>query len=582
MCSANQEEELSTRNRWALLLAGLLSVALVFAAACGDDDDNGDTTPTGQTPTNGNMAPPDQQRIVIQSAEPAFYDPHRSNFEADIAVERMIFRGLYKLVDDGSGGVDVEPELADGEPSVDGSTYTVTLREDLRWSDGEPLTAEHFVFGFQRACNPETGSPYGYLLAAGYLDVVGCNDLQMNEDPEQADALLEGLGVSAPDDQTVVIELNEPNDFFTTIMSLWITFPARQDVIEEHGERWTDPENIVVNGPFTISELRPGEFVRLVPNPEWTAGQTPVLQEIEIAFIDNLSEAYRNFANDELDMTRIQAADVVAAEGDSDLADQIVILPTARITSVQMQLNNEVLADLNVRIALSRAIDRDELNEVVFDGSNTPATYWVVQGVHGHLGNDEFDDVIGYDPDAARAALEEAGYPDGQGFPQFSIILTDTEQNRNLADFLIDSWSRELGITVNPEFMDGRSRIQRFLDEDFEIFIGGWQLDYPDIGNPLLGLFETDGPNNFYNCADEEIDAAFDAAIAAQTPEERIEAFQEVERLIISKVCGVAPIYQDSLPFLVNRNLGGVTPNGIIDAGQPGNHCVECWYVRAN
>jgi oligopeptide transport system substrate-binding protein len=573
---------MNIKNRWFLLLAGILSVGLILGAACGGDDDDGDDgdeTPSAtQGSGDGEQAPADQQNITIQSAEPQFIDPHRSNFEQDIGMIRYLFRGLYNLTDDGDGGVEVVPEMAAAEPEINGNVYTVTLKDGLTWSDGQPITAQHFVDGAKRGCDPVVSVNYGYLWGAGYLDLVGCAELQANEDPAQVQALTDALGVRAVDDKTVEYTLARPNGRFATIMALWVTFPARQDVIDANGDAWTSPDNIVVNGPYTLQSYTAGDGAVLVPNPEWS-GQAPAIQELTVKFLDDLSAAFRNYQSDELDITRISPTDIVTAESEG-IGDDVLIDPTTRIESLQMQMEDETLSDFNVRLALSHAIDRDALNEAAFDGSYTPALYWVVKGITGHQGSEPFEDAIGFDPDAAKAALAEAGYPNGEGFPELGVVV-NTPERIAVAEFLQQSFSEILGINIRIEQVDGQTRSARFNSEDFDLFIGGWQLDYPDIENPLFGLFETDGGNNHYNCSHPDVDAALDRALAAEDDEARIAAYQEMENAIVENLCGVAPMYQLSVPYLVDPRIGGVVENGTIDAGAPGNYCVECWFVKA-
>jgi ABC-type oligopeptide transport system substrate-binding subunit len=576
---------MNVRNRWFLILAGVLASVLVFAAACGgDDDDNGDggdNTPSATQPSggNGDQAPADQQKITIQSPEPQYLDPHRSSFEQDIAVERMIFRGLYNLTDDGSGGVKVEPGLAADMPEVNGAVYTVKLKPGLKWSDGEALTAQHFVDGAKRGCDPEVATDYGYLWGEGYLDLVGCSAAQANTDPAQKQGLLDAIGAKAVDDTTVEYTLTKPNGRFATIMALWATFPARLDVIEANGDAWTQPANIVTNGPFTLASYTAGDNLVLKPDPNWT-GKAPALQEITVKFIDDFSAAFRSYQNDELDMTRINASDVQTAK-DSGLEDEIVIDPTARITALQVQMENPTIADFNVRLALSRAIDREALNEAAFDGVNTPATYWVVKGLKGFQGNEAFESKVGFDPDAAKAALAEAGYPNGDGFPELGIIV-NTPERIAAAEFLQQQFKDVLGINIRIDQVDSPTRSARFREENFELFIGGWQLDYPDIENPLFGLFETDGGNNHYKCSNPDVDAALQRAQSATSDDDRIKAYEDMETAVVDNLCGVIPMWQDSVPYMVDSKLGGVVANGTIDAAQPGNYCVECWYVKAS
>jgi ABC-type oligopeptide transport system substrate-binding subunit len=585
-----------------LLLAGSMTAMLVIAAACGGGTSSSDKTATagagggggntpaaGSTSTGGSQAdaaPADQQKITIQSPEPEFYDPHRSNFEQDIAVERMLFRGLYNLTDDGNGGVKVVPGMADGDPTVNGNVYTVKLKAGLKWSDGSALTADDFVFGFQRECSADVASPYQYVLGAGLGELKGCDDLFNNKDASQTQALTDALGVKATDPTTLEFTLNKPIATFKTIWSLWATFPSPKAVITKDGDKWTDPANIVTNGPYTLKEVVAKDHATLVPNPNWS-GQKPAIQQITIRFIDDLSAAFKAFQNGELQATQILATDSTVAKGDSSLKDELLIVPSSRITTIEVQMKNPVLGGTgdndqkayNLRLALSRAIDRQALSEAVYDGVNTPATYWLVKGLKGYQGNDPFQSKIGFDVDAAKKALADAGYPNGQGLPTFTLIYRDTPERRNEGDFLQKAW-KAIGVNVDTQFVDSKARSAAFNNEQFQLFQGGWQLDYPDIENPLVGLFNTGGGNNKYNCSDPDVDAAYKDAANATSEDARIAAYQKVETLIVTRLCGIIPIYQDSLPFLISSKLGGVVSNGVINAGTPGNYAVENWYVK--
>ena len=609
---------MNIRSRGFLLFAGLMSIMLIAAAACSSGTSSGDKTTTaaaggGKTPaagattsaTGGEQAPADQQKITVQSAEPEFYDPHRSNFEQDISVERSLFRGLYNLTDDGKGGVKVVPMMAEGEPKVVSSpgalgrlaapagadtVMIVKLKAGLKWSDGQALTADDFVYGIQRECDADVASPYQYILGAGLGELKGCDELFNNKDAAQKQALTDGLGIKAVDPVTLQITLNKPVATFTTLWSLWATFPSRKDVITKFGDKWTDPANIVTNGPFTLKEVVAKDHATLVPNPNWV-GQKPALQSITIKFIDDLSAAFKAFQTGELQETEILATDSTVANKDSSLKDQVLIVPTARITTVHVQLKDPILGAnggtpdavkkaYNLRLAMSRAIDRKALVDVVYDGVNAPATYWVVKGLKGFQGNEAFDKIIGFDKVAAQKAEADAGYPNGKGLPPFKIVFRDNKQRRDEADFLAKVWKDTLGITIEPEFVDSKTRSKRLNSKDFQLLPGGWQLDYPDIENPLVGLFNTDGGNNNWSCSNPDVDAGFKEAAAATSEDARIKAYQKIETAIVTNLCGIIPMYQDAKPYMLSKKLGGVVANGTIDSGQPGNYCVECWFVK--
>lgn len=604
---------MNIRSRGFLLFAGMMSIALVAAAACSSGTSSGDKTKTaaaggGKTPAastttaaGGAQAPADQQKITIQSPEPEFYDPHRSSFEQDIAVERMLFRGLYSLTDDGKGGVKVVAAMAEGDPKVESSPsalgrlaapagaetiLTVKLKAGLKWSDGQPLTADDFVYGIQRECDAAVASPYQYVLGAGLGELKGCDDLYNNKDAAKTQALTAALGVKAVDATTLQFTLNKPIATFSTIWSLWATFPSRKDIITKFGDKWTDPANIVVNGPYTLKEVVAKDHATFVPNPNWV-GTKPAIQQITVKFIDDLSAAFKAFQNGELQSTQILATDTTVVKANSALKSELIIVPSSRITTIEVQMKDATLGGTsstdpkayNLRLALSRAINRQQLVDAVYDGVHSPATYWVVKGLNGFQGNEPFNSKIGFDLAAAKQALVDAGYAGGAGLPTFTLIYRDTPERRNEGDFLQKAWAA-IGVKVTPQYVDSKARSSAFNNQQFQLFQGGWQLDYPDIENPLVGLFDTGGGNNKYNCSDPDVDKAYAAAAAATSDAARIKAYQQVETLIVTRLCGIIPMYQDSLPFMISSKLGGVVSNGVLNAGTPGNYAVENWFVK--
>jgi len=557
---------------WVPLL--VLAVLLCAAVACEEEEEGPATATPSASPAAGDQAPPEEQEIVVQSGEPEFFDPHRSNFEQDIAIARMLWRGLYQLEGTEDGGVEAVPAMAADEPTVNGSVYTVKLKSGLKWSDGQPLTAADFEYGIKRECDPAVASPYQYVLGEGILNIVGCDDyftaLGTEDEPKtpteaELQALRDAVGVKAIDDTTLEVTLAAPKVTFTTIMSLWAAFPAREDVIEAHGDRWTDPGNIVTNGPFILTELVPGSGgnVVLEPNPNWALEPKPVLRKLTIKFIDDLEAAFRAFQTGELDITQAPAGEIPTIKADPDLTAQYLQIGASRIWNVEMQLKNEVLSDYDVRLALSRAIDRETLVKVVYSDAYLPANYFLVEGLPGFQGNEAFEDTIGYDPEAAQAAL------------------TDRPERKAEAEFLQKAWKDALNINVEIEAVDAKTRSQTFNSENFDLFMGGWQNDYPDPENSLIGLFDTGGGNNKYNCSDPDIDAKLTAAGMETDNDKRIGLLQEAETLIVTGLCGVAPVYQNAFLYLAKPNMGGMKPNGQIDAAMPGNWCAECWYVKA-
>ncbi|MGD0766531.1 MAG: ABC transporter substrate-binding protein, partial [Dehalococcoidia bacterium] len=326
-----------------ILLTGALAAIVLFgAAACGGKKDN-----AAPSSAAAEAAPPDQQNLVIQGGEPEFLDPQLSRVQPDIAIERMLFRGLYQLVATDSGAIQAEPAMAAGDPEVNGNVYTVRLKDGLKWSDGQPLTAADFEYSFKRECSPETASPYQYLLGASTLNIVGCDDYFAAVDASPADqaTLRDKVGVKAVDDTTLEITLAAPKPLFTTYLSLWAAYPVRKDVVEKYGEKWTDPGNIVSNGPFVLTEYVPQDHVTLKPNPNWALDPQPKLQQLTIKFIDDTEAAFRAYQTGELEMVQVPPAELPVVQQDSTLKSELVALPALRIWAIDTQLSNDVLKD---------------------------------------------------------------------------------------------------------------------------------------------------------------------------------------------------------------------------------------------
>ena len=344
-------------------------------------------------------------------------------------------------------------------------------------------------------------------------------------------------------------------------MSLWAAFPARQDVIEKYGDKWTDPGNIVTNGPFILTGLTAGAGgeVVLEPNPNWALEPKPALQKLTVKFIDDTEAAFRAFQTGELDMTVIPAVEIPTVDADAALKSQFLLVGSARIWSVEMQMKNEVLAKPLVRLALSRAIDRATLVKVVYNDAFLPATYWLVQGLPGFQGNAAFEDIVGYDPEAAKKALSDAGYPNGQGFPTLKLTVLDRPDRKAEGEFLQKAWKDILGINVNIEAVDAKTRSSTFNSRNFELFMGGWQNDYPDPENSLIGLFDTGGGQQQVQLQRPRHRRQAEGGEHRDGQRHAHQGRSRRRRRSSSPSCAVRrPCTQGAQPYLVDSKIGGV------------------------
>ncbi len=557
---------------WRLIALGVVGLlaALALAACGGDGDGDGD----GEEPQEGG-------ELTVATIEGDALDPHFSSFANDISLERMLWRGLYTL--DASN--EPQPSMADAPPEIseDGKTYTVTLREGLQWSDGDDLLAEDFVMGILRTCNPDNAGEYQYVLT----NIVGCDDHYGNEAGFDAD--LENLvAVEALDETTIEITLAEPQPTFDIILSLWMTFPVPVHLFPNSGDPWPDPApeapgQLAYNGPYVLAGYEPGDHATLEPNPNWAApnGISPTLDKITLRYIDDLAVADNAYRTGEVDFANVDLAQLSAVRDEFEPSGEYVRVLFPGTVGLQMQMTHPVLGDpdigLDVRLALQRAVDRVELNDVCFDGGRVPTTSWIPEVSGGHP-PDAFEDVIGFDADAARQHLVDAGFPDGEGFASLSILVRDSPENTCMAEFKQESFRTILNIETTIEVVDGPTRSARFTSEDFELFPGGWIQDYPDPENWVLGLFDTDGSLNNYNCSDPDIDAKVEQARFNTDNDERLALYKEINELIVTRVCGIGVGLHLANDYLVKPHVVGMAENARgLDAVIAGDWIAEAW-----
>lgn len=562
---------------WRFSVVALVAIlALVALPACGDDEEE-EATPTA-TPAETPAATPTPAaggELTVATFEPDALDPHFSSFSQDISLQRMLWTGLYWL---DANNVS-QPQMAAALPeiSADGRTYTITLKEGLLWSDGDDLKAEDFVMGILRTCNPVHAGEYQYVLT----NLAGCDDHFGNE--AGFDASLQNLvGVRAIDDLTLEITIGEPQPTFTIILSMWMTWPAPVHLFPNSSDPWPEPGpdapgQLAYNGPYILTGYNPGDSAVLEPNPNWAGDIKPTLDTLTLRFIDDLAVANEAFRAGEVDFATVDEVQLPTIVSEFGPTGEYVKVEAAITLGLQMQLEKPPLDNLDVRLALARAFDREQLNEVVYGGGNTATTTWIPLGDGGEA-PDAFEDVIGFDPDAARAHLEAAGYPNGEGFPVLTFLDRDSPTSRALTEFLQESFRTVLNIDTEIELVDAPTRSARFTSEDFELFRGGWIHDYPDPENWILGLFETGGTLNNYNCSNPQIDALVEDARFNTNDAERRQQYTDINRLISESVCGVAPFIHLANHYLIKSNVVGMVENASAqDAVIPGDWMPEAW-----
>jgi len=456
----------------------LASAGMFVVAACGG---------TSSTPS-ANLAPTAQQTITANDGtEPNSYDPTQQTYTYEAGVGRNTFEALLKSKPDLS---DVQPAAAKSyDVSSDGLTYTFHLQPNAKWSDGKPVTASDWVYGYQHFLNP--------ALAAGYVDpffdgtIAGAQNYASVDvtSASAIDSFLAGLGLSAPDANTFVIKLQHPAAYFKWVVTLWVAVPIRKDVVESaaggafpstdttKAEVWANsPATIIGNGPFKISEIVSKDHVTMVPNPNYWGG-APKIQTLTYDFIADGNTAFSKYQTGALDITGVPIADVTVVRADPKLSKQAHLFPTLTTFWMTFNTHETPFDNADVRMAFAKSIDRQKLAVDVLHDTDKAYQSFIPQGM---AGADTSDNAQSFDPTAAKALLTKAGVTADQ-LNKFKLLTRNTSGSKTINQFIIDQWNTNLGLNMQLDVIDSHTVTTDIRKGQFDIYgPDGWGADYPD------------------------------------------------------------------------------------------------------
>ena len=447
--------------------------------------------------------------------------------------------------------------------SEDGLVWTFTMRDGLKWSDGTDLTAKDYEYSFKRVVDPEVAAPYGETvlgMVAGYDEVVETGDTDK-------------LAVEASEDgKTLTITLAYPCSYFDKIIAFATLSPVQQATVEANGDAWAvDASTYVCNGPYMITEWVPSERIVCSKNPYYQGGWDTsriVTDTLTFLLLEDSSAAYAAYSSGEAMLIKdVPTEEIPSLTAAADGGD-FYVEPILGTYYVSMNLEKEPFNDVNVRKALSLAVDREYVANVIMQGTYAPAYNFMGTGVDDANGGGKFMEnamaanggstYISEDYEAnleaAKAALAEAGYPNGEGFPTITYSTNDAGYHVALAEYL-QACYKELGITMNIDKVEWASFTPMRRAGDYEMARNGWVMDYNDASNMLELLYSTNG-NNDGNYNNPAFDAAIDASKVADS-EAHYAALHEAE-VIMSEDYACIPVAYYTDFWLQSPALQGV------------------------
>ncbi len=480
--------------------------------------------------------------------EPPDLDPAKTDDLTSFTVLLPLMKGLTQL----DAHMKPQPAMAQSwEVSPDGLHYVFHLRNNARWSDGKPVTADDFRFAWQRVLTPATGAPYVFFLY----------------ELKNGKAYYEGkvkdfsqVGVHAPDARTLTVDLERPTPFFLDLAAAPVMLPLRRDLVNRYGERFTEATHFLSNGAYRMAEWTHEEKIKLVPNPyfyESAPFKRPQVSGIDMYMINDANTSVVMYENNELDFiettTSIPSFDVRRLRKNPDCKTTVL----HRINYFGFNVQKPPFNNPKIRQAFAYALDRSYYPRLMQSGQR-PMTSWITPGLVGynpHMG-------LAYNPQKARKLLAEAGYPDGKGFPTVHLsfqTMYDIQKEAEIAQYL---WKKNLNVDVRLDNMEWKVLLSKLDEDPPQVFRMGWFVDYPDADS-YMNVFLSDSGNNHTRWKNSRYDALVQQAVITLNPKERQRLYDQAQQLLLEQDTAIVPVYATEKTYLVKPRFQGLTINAL-------------------
>ena len=470
------------------------------------------------------------------------------------------FDNLLKMDKDGK----VVPGLAEKyEVSDDQLTWTFHLRDGLKWSDGSALTADDFVYSWQRLVDPSVAAPYAQTvlgMVEGYDDAIGRPDADGNTtvDPDPTK-----LKVEAPDEKTLIVHMAKPTPYFDKLAAFVSLSPVKKDVVEANPDGWSiDPKTYISTGPFKLTGWEPGSYLMFEKNENYWDADSIKLDGIKCLLMQDQNATFSAYeSGDALMIKDVPTQEITTLKDRSDFH----IDPILGTYYLDLNTTLDEFKDPKVREALSLALDRKYISETITAGTYTPASGFVSEGVtdwNGTAWQDNITDKSAYiniDDHAgnlakAKELLKEAGYENGVGLPEMVYSTNDASYHKKIAEYLQQAWG-ELGLKVQVNIVEWKSFTPQRRSGNYQIARDGWVMDYNDPSN-ILELALTGNGNNNAKYSNPEFDALMSKAATEKDPQTRFGYLHQAEDVIMKDTAMVPLLYYNDF-YLQSDKITG-------------------------
>ena len=527
-------------NKRQVLIAVVLLLVVVFSlSGCGAEKPSGINSDTDAAILTFNLNSP-----------PETIDPGRVVGQPDMTVVNAVMEGLTRYNVFG----ELEPAMATHwDISEDQSTYTFYIREEAKWSNGDPVTAHDFEFAWKRVLDPEYASRYAYQL----YYIVNAFEYNNPENTHVTDPDL--VGVTALDEHTLKVVLNAPAPQFLGLTAFPTYFPVHRETVESNPNWAEDIETYINNGPFKIDKWQEQQRIELVKHEMYWDKDNVQLDRLVFTLVSEQGTSLAMYEAGSLDVLyNIPSQDLERLKGESRE------LKFAHDLSIAKYLFNTAIKpfdDPRVRKALAMAIERQDIVDYVTRAGERPAYAYVPYGVpditetkdFSETGGEYFTENLEY----ARELLSQAGFPGGKGFPEATLLITDSEDNLRIAQAVQEMWRKNLGIdTIKIQPNEWGTYLQSIFAGQYQIAGAGWSADYIDAMT-FLDVYVAGGGNNVTGWGSSEYDQLISMAKSSNNRAERVQAMHRAEEILMAEM-PIIPLFYYTKPYMIKNHVNNV------------------------
>ncbi|MEQ4922163.1 oligopeptide ABC transporter substrate-binding protein OppA [Proteus hauseri] len=496
-----------------------------------------------------------EKQVFVRNngSEPQSLDPHKIEGVPEAALARDLFEGITIVGPDG----EILPGSATSWENKDFTVWTFKIREGAKWSNGEPVTAQDFVYSWQRLADPNTASPYESYLQ--YAHIVNIDDIIAGKKKATE------LGVKALDNNTLEITLSEAVPYLPKLLAHSSMSPVNQKVIEKFGEKWTQPANFVGNGAFALKDWTVNERIVLERSPTYWDNKNTVIDKVTFLPISSEVTDVNRYRAGEIDMTYSNLPIEFFQKLKKEIPNELRVSPY--LCTYYYEINNEKAPfnDPRVREALKLSMDRDIITYKVKNQGDIPAYGFTPPFTDG-IKEKQPEWFASWTQEQrnerARQLLEEAGYNKANPL-KFKLLYNTSDLHKKVAIAASSIWKKNLGADVSLENQEWKTFLDTRHQGTYDVARAGWCADYNEPSS-FLNMMLSYSSNNTVHYKNKEFDALIKESLRVKSDDERADIYQKAEG-VLDKDSAIVPLYYYVNTRLVKPYVGGYSGKDPLD-----------------